>query len=66
MPCNGRTQRRLSVEREAQIVLEIVVPREEPGGTGQLGQLLLEGVKERVHAAAVVHVAGAGVEHRVA
>lgn len=56
----------LAREREAQVVLDVVVPRVDAGVLRQLRELLHEGGVELVHAAAVVHVARARVEQRVA
>ena len=54
------------VEREAQVVLDVVVARVDARVVGQPRELLDEGLVQLRRVAAVVAVAGAGVEQRVA
>src|SRR3546814_4788626 len=57
---------RLAVEGEAQVVGDVVVARIDARRVGQLCKLLGEGVIELVRMAAVVAVAGTGIEQGVA
>ena len=56
----------LAVQREAQVVLDVVVARIDQRRLGQPRELLGERLVELCRMAAVVAVAGAGVEQRVA
>jgi hypothetical protein len=62
----GRRVVRLARQREAQVVFDVVVARVDARVVGQFGELVHERVEHVVDVAAVVHVAGAGVEQRVA
>ena len=57
---------RLAVQGEAQIVGDIVVARIDLGDVRQLGELAREGLVQLVRVAAIVAVAGAGIEQGVA
>ena len=57
---------RLAVQREAQVIDEIIVPRVDEGVLGQLLELVVERLVEFVRMPAVMAVPGTGIEQRVA